>query len=138
MSDGMSDGRDYGPSLSKHGAPLLSQDGKPLNEHEQSCKTADDRATSAEDRIKDLERQLIEERKRCAEISSYYNDPKKIEELILSGAVAGEWKDWREKMQQKLQPSYIGHCYVGHCSYFVDRRCICLCAKCDEAKKADH
>jgi hypothetical protein len=30
MSDGMSDARDYGPSLSKHGAPLISDHGKPL------------------------------------------------------------------------------------------------------------
>jgi len=30
MSDGMSDARDYGPSLSKHGAPLISDKGKPL------------------------------------------------------------------------------------------------------------
>lgn len=30
MSDGMSDGRDYGPFLSKHGAPIVSQDGKPV------------------------------------------------------------------------------------------------------------
>lgn len=29
MSDGMSDARDYGPSLSKHGAPLVSDHGKP-------------------------------------------------------------------------------------------------------------
>lgn len=30
MSDGMSDGRDYGPSLSKHGPPIVSKDGKPV------------------------------------------------------------------------------------------------------------
>lgn len=30
MSDGMSDARDYGPSLSKHGAPILSKHGKPV------------------------------------------------------------------------------------------------------------
>jgi hypothetical protein len=32
MSDGMSDGRDYGPSLSKHGKPIISQNGKPVDE----------------------------------------------------------------------------------------------------------
>lgn len=30
MSDGMSDGKNYGPLLSKHGQPILSQDGKPV------------------------------------------------------------------------------------------------------------
>jgi hypothetical protein len=30
MSDGMSDGRDYGPSLSKHSPPVISKDGKPV------------------------------------------------------------------------------------------------------------
>lgn len=30
MSDGMSDGRNYGPSLSKHGPPLVSRDGRPV------------------------------------------------------------------------------------------------------------
>lgn len=29
MSDGMSDARDYGPSLSKHEPPLLSKNGEP-------------------------------------------------------------------------------------------------------------
>lgn len=30
MSDGMSDAKNYGPSLSKHGPPIISQNGKPL------------------------------------------------------------------------------------------------------------
>jgi hypothetical protein len=30
MSDGMSDARDYGPSLSKHGRPIVSNEGKPV------------------------------------------------------------------------------------------------------------
>lgn len=30
MSDGMSDARDYGPSLSKHGPPIVSHEGKPV------------------------------------------------------------------------------------------------------------
>lgn len=30
MSDGMSDGRNYGPFLSKHGPPIISRDGKPV------------------------------------------------------------------------------------------------------------
>lgn len=29
MSDGMSDARNYGPSLSKHGPPILSREGIP-------------------------------------------------------------------------------------------------------------
>ena len=33
----------------------------------------------------------------------------------------------------------IAHCGLGsHCSYPVARRCICLCAACQEAKAADH
>jgi hypothetical protein len=31
----------------------------------------------------------------------------------------------------------VDHCYVGHCNYVVDRTCICLCARCKEAKEAD-
>lgn len=30
MSDGMSDGRDYGPFLSKHKPPIVSDKGKPV------------------------------------------------------------------------------------------------------------
>ncbi len=30
MSDGMSDARNYGPSLSKHGPPLVCLEGRPL------------------------------------------------------------------------------------------------------------
>lgn len=30
MSDGMSDARDYGPSLRKHGPPILSRHGEPV------------------------------------------------------------------------------------------------------------
>lgn len=33
----------------------------------------------------------------------------------------------------------VEHCYVGgHCSYLIDRRCICLCAKCADAVARDH
>lgn len=31
MSDGMSDGKNYGPSLSKHARPIISREGKPIN-----------------------------------------------------------------------------------------------------------
>lgn len=32
----------------------------------------------------------------------------------------------------------VEHCDVGaHCSYSWDRRCICLCAKCKDAKEKD-
>ncbi len=37
MGDGMSHGRDYGPSLSKHGAPIISRDGKPLPVERRYC-----------------------------------------------------------------------------------------------------
>lgn len=32
MSDGMSDGKYYGPFLSKHGPPIVSENGKPVQE----------------------------------------------------------------------------------------------------------
>lgn len=34
--------------------------------------------------------------------------------------------------------SGIVHCYTGHCAYNLNRACSCLCAKCVEAKAADH
>lgn len=34
MSDGMSDARDYGPSLSKHGPPIVSKEGQPIKGHD--------------------------------------------------------------------------------------------------------
>lgn len=34
MSDGMSDAKNYGPSLSKHGPPIVSRHGQPLPQAE--------------------------------------------------------------------------------------------------------
>jgi hypothetical protein len=32
----------------------------------------------------------------------------------------------------------IYHCDLTHCNYMTERKCMCLCEKCVEAKREDH
>lgn len=59
----------------------------------------------------------------------------------------GEWTSNSQKesgcvthwMDLPEPPTTLGHCDgQPHCNYGWRRHCICLCAKCAEAKKADH
>ncbi len=43
-----------------------------------------------------------------------------------------------EMMREMLKPKADEHCYGTYCHYLTERRCLCVCSPCGEAKKKDH
>ena len=71
---------------------------------------------------------------RASKVTQEYRD--KISRRMKE--VWAERRRMRAAMREIEEKRKTEHCYGTYCHYVTERRCMCLCRPCGEAKKKDH